>query len=488
MTQPDDARGRTDRAEAGHGCGAGAELAGSSGLSCQWLASELAKLRSESGLSQTAAAGALGWRTPKLSLFERAERVIDDDDLQALLALYGVAETEWLDYLVAAARARAERLVAKEVQGAQYDALCQVAHQLCGVLWAHQRTAAPTDVAVALQVERETVRARLRAIQPDTPTVGVVLREWGARVRDLRETAPEKGQRDLCPPETVLEDIFQEAIVNDLLSGGTIGERRPHAVLLVGQPGAGAAVAQAELVAEFAGKGGIVPVALDELGGYHPDYLWLLAEHPCELVDVTDPAARWWQARLVECLQNRLCHLLVDDTNTPANEGLARAESLAADGYHVRLIVLAAPAAVSQLTVIESYRHQCDAAGTGHWVSAAQHHAGHASTTDAVALASHSDAVAEITIRSRIIPKAGHVLDLRPAGHGRARHPSLLEQLNDARDALNPAGHTAFADRVTHTLSNLADAGLIERPIYGPNHTQPTRSSSEPSTPKPRRA
>lgn len=74
----------------------------------RWIAAEMRRLREGSGRSQADAAEFLGCQVPKISLIEGGQRNIRDDDLQKLLVLYEVPESEW-DYFKNAARRSREK-------------------------------------------------------------------------------------------------------------------------------------------------------------------------------------------------------------------------------------------------------------------------------------------------------------------------------------------------------------------------------------------
>src|SRR5215471_15140756 len=73
------------------------------------LASELRKLREQSGLPLTDAARRLGWQQSRLSRIETRQSGIPAPDLRKLLDLYGVADAEYRKYLGELARRVNER-------------------------------------------------------------------------------------------------------------------------------------------------------------------------------------------------------------------------------------------------------------------------------------------------------------------------------------------------------------------------------------------
>jgi transcriptional regulator with XRE-family HTH domain len=72
----------------------------------RWLASELRRLREDTGLLQTEVGKAGGWSGARVSYIETAQQKVAEKDLRKLLPLYGVPEVEWPGYLRAAEESR----------------------------------------------------------------------------------------------------------------------------------------------------------------------------------------------------------------------------------------------------------------------------------------------------------------------------------------------------------------------------------------------
>ncbi len=73
------------------------------------LGASLRSLRNEAGMTLDSAAGAMGWKGPKLSKIEGATQAIRPADVGALLAVYGVKDTGVRDALGALARDAGKR-------------------------------------------------------------------------------------------------------------------------------------------------------------------------------------------------------------------------------------------------------------------------------------------------------------------------------------------------------------------------------------------
>lgn len=69
----------------------------------RWLAFELRRLREEAGMSLKAAAQACRWSASRMGYIENVQLALIEDDLEKLLALYGVPPDRWGAYFSAAA-------------------------------------------------------------------------------------------------------------------------------------------------------------------------------------------------------------------------------------------------------------------------------------------------------------------------------------------------------------------------------------------------
>jgi hypothetical protein len=271
---------------------------------------------------------------------------------------------------------------------------------------------------------------------------------------------PERGRHDL--PEAQREDIFQRLIVPEvLLANDPDPQDQPDVVLLGGQPGAGKSSTAHLYEREFATRGRLVWVTWDDFRPYHPAYEHLLAERPEEMPDATRATARWWQARAATYLRERRYNVLLEGGFREPQGVMATAQQFAEAGYDVRIAVVAVPAALSRLGIIERYAGQIVRAGTGRWTTAASHDADYQGVPEVLHLAQDSPAIHRITVLTR----DGRVYD-RPTGKWPTTD-SPLDVLEEARaQPLTRLQRTALANRLADTLDQLRATGAGHDQLY----------------------
>jgi hypothetical protein len=267
-------------------------------------------------------------------------------------------------------------------------------------------------------------------------------------------------------PEKVLEEIFQQVIVETLDHPGLPVRRDdPEVALVVAQTGAGTRAAHAQLNDEFWRQGGVVSVITDDFRAYHPDYEWLRALYPEALREQTEQAARWWQDRAIEHLVLEGENIAFEDRFASPDIALHTAEVLQGVGYKVRVAAMVAPAAISRLGIIESYARSAGVAGAGPWISAEDHDASYATVVELVDRAEKSPAVSRITLHTQ----DGVLHDRRrdPAGRWEPGSRSSVDVLIDARnEPLSRLQRTALANRLAQTLEQMAEAGIGHRATF----------------------
>jgi len=262
-----------------------------------------------------------------------------------------------------------------------------------------------------------------------------------------------------------LEEIFQQIIVPDyLLRSNPQPRQHPDAILLGGQPGAGKSTTAPQFHREFTNRGGLVWVTWDDFRPFHPDYERLLKERPADMPDITRPAARWWQDRAATYLRAGRYHTLLEGGFRDPAEVLATAERFAEAGYKVRICVLAVPAVLSRLGIIERYARQVEVAGTGRWTTAASHDADYRGTIEILYRAARSQAVSRISL----LTGDGPVYDNHRDPNGQWTSPaSPVDVLTEARDTpLTRLQRTALANRLADTLERLERTGSAHPPLH----------------------
>lgn len=269
-------------------------------------------------------------------------------------------------------------------------------------------------------------------------------------------------------PEALLEEIFQQAVVEDLTDFTVhrpVDGRDPQLVLIVAPAGAATGGLHEDLAAELGDFGGIVPVVSDELRIYHPDYFRLVVEHPEAVIEHTDQAARWWQDRAVEHLAVRGYNIAFEDHFSTPDRLLDTAMTFAGVGYQVRVAATAVPAVLSRFGIIEMYARVAEATGTGAWVSAEDHDVSYDEVTEILYRAEVGDTVSGITLRDH----TGVIYDRwrDPSGSWPSGTVSAVDALAKARtDPLATPQRVALANRFAGTIERLAEAGLAQRSLY----------------------
>lgn len=269
-------------------------------------------------------------------------------------------------------------------------------------------------------------------------------------------------------PEALLEEIFQQDVVADLVDPTVhrpADGRDPQLVLLVAPAGAATGGLHADLAVEFGDLGGIVPVISDELRIYHPDYWRLVVDHPEAVIEHTDQAARWWQDRAVEHLAVRGYNIAFEDHFSTPDRVFETAMTFAGVGYQVRVAATAVPAVLSRFGIIEMYARVAEATGTGPWVSAEDHEVSYDEVTEILYRAEVGDTVRGITLRDH----TGVVFDRRrdASGSWPSGTVSAIDTLATARtDPLTAPERAALANRLAGTIERLAEAGLAPRSLY----------------------
>lgn len=99
----------------------------------------------------------------------------------------------------------------------------------------------------------------------------------------------------------------------DALSS-TEQQRRPHAVLLGGQPGSGKSTLLKSVVSEYAGWGGIVTIDVDRLRELTPRYRILSRTDPVNAAGLTHEQVRGFKNRLQNALIEGRRNFVLDGT------------------------------------------------------------------------------------------------------------------------------------------------------------------------------
>ena len=200
----------------------------------------------------------------------------------------------------------------------------------------------------------------------------------------------------------LLKETFEQVIVPDyLLRSKPEPQQHPEVLLLGGQPGAGKSTTAADLRRQFADRGGLVWVTMDDFRPFHPQCELLLAERPADMPGVTRPVANWWQERAAAYLRDGRYNTLLEVGFRDPGMVLATARHFASVGYQVHVMALAVPAVLSRLGIIERFARQVEVTGTGRWTTAASHDADYRGTVEVLRQAQDSPVVSRISLWTR---------------------------------------------------------------------------------------
>lgn len=173
-------------------------------------------------------------------------------------------------------------------------------------------------------------------------------------------------------------DLIFEQIVQTLLAGA-VPQDQPVATILSAPPGAGKTVLAQDIRATYPEDARPVTVDVDAVRVFHPDYQRLRAAHgPQEADDLIQAQSRIWFESAIDYLVERGSHLIVEHglRDRDVTDRLLAKLSAAADGrapYRIEGALLASPAAVSEIGILERYQMGHETTGQGRIVAADLH-------------------------------------------------------------------------------------------------------------------
>ncbi|MEJ8859933.1 zeta toxin family protein [Variovorax robiniae] len=156
----------------------------------------------------------------------------------------------------------------------------------------------------------------------------------------------------LTPAER--DRIYERRIRPDVLAGA-MASRTPAAMIVAGQPGAGAPSAAATLRLELAKTiGAVVQLSGDRLRAYHP--AWRPSAGTGILsAPSLEPEITYWSNRIVQDAQYHRMHLLVEDELHDPRAVYRMATTLRKDAYVVQAVFVSTNADESTLSVMAQY-------------------------------------------------------------------------------------------------------------------------------------
>ncbi|WP_425824610.1 zeta toxin family protein [Streptomyces fractus] len=160
-------------------------------------------------------------------------------------------------------------------------------------------------------------------------------------------------------PAAAHREVLAERILPRALQGA-VPQRRPVAVVVAGQPGAGKTTLADLLHAALERRGGAVRVSRDLYKSAHGAYPELLAADVRTAGSQVRPDTRAWQHAVEEAACRDRFDMVVESALADPDEFRDQAAALRAAGYRVEVVALAIPEAVSQLGVLDRYLRAAD--------------------------------------------------------------------------------------------------------------------------------
>ncbi|PPI56306.1 zeta toxin family protein [Rathayibacter toxicus] len=257
--------------------------------------------------------------------------------------------------------------------------------------------------------------------------------------------------------DTELLRIFRAKIA-PLLFEDAMSSTQPVAILIGGQPGAGKTRASEEVLLEYV-ETRPLPLGVDELRVFHPDYFRLLAEDPANMTRATNTTVGEWMRMAIAHARRNQYSVLIEGTFRRPEVTIAEAEAFHHTGYRTRVVALSVPAAVSRNSIL--HRAVTDAArgGDGRWTPLDAHERGFIGTPQTIAAAEKCDAVDQITIYNR----AGQTLydKHRPPNGGRLEGAAHAVEIGRLKPPL-PTLARVWLDEFHDDLAHARRAGLIQ--------------------------
>ncbi|MFD8912349.1 zeta toxin family protein [Streptomyces sp. NPDC059575] len=174
--------------------------------------------------------------------------------------------------------------------------------------------------------------------------------------RSLRWAAPllRRDGADTATPRRVdwhqLPPAEHRRIFKDLIVPFHLGDpeprRRPVAVYVLGQPGAGKTAASSRVLQAM--RPSAVLVSSDDFRAFHPAYARLLAERPRTAGALLRADYRAWQNAAEEWLRNRMADVVIEAAPATDTDLLIAASQFQEVGYRVKMLLLAVRAADSR--------------------------------------------------------------------------------------------------------------------------------------------
>jgi len=151
--------------------------------------------------------------------------------------------------------------------------------------------------------------------------------------------------------------IFREQIVRHELSGPR-PQRRPTAVFLVGQPGAGKTALGSKVAERLEERGGFVEVDSDLYKPYHPQYRELMARDDTLMARYTAADGRAWMAQTQQHVREHRLNAVIHETAQNPEYLAGQMDAYRRAGYRVEVAVMGVSEAASNQGIVNRYHEQ----------------------------------------------------------------------------------------------------------------------------------
>jgi hypothetical protein len=280
-----------------------------------------------------------------------------------------------------------------------------------------------------------------------------------------------------------LSRIFDERIAGALARGATSARESPEVLIVGGQPGAGKSTTIDRLVDDFADRGGLAVVSIDDFRSYHPDYDRLVVEDDTKMAAATRPAAEVWQQMAADWLRVNRRNIAYEAGFRDPDGVLALADRYAEAGYRVSIVAMAVPSGVSRVGIIQRYAQQRTTFGAGRWTTTTSHDSDYDGSIETLRRAAGSPAVSEIILADR-----NSVIYRQPPGAELSPVDVLAEARNQQRDTTVTEAQLDHALAALHEVGGLSpeirETAEIARSELGSIHLSGS-GTRQPSAPKP---
>lgn len=273
---------------------------------------------------------------------------------------------------------------------------------------------------------------------------------------------------DLSPAD--LQRIFEIEIVPDLEDSSTLPRKQPDLLIVGGQPGSGKSTMIGRQAETYLDRGGLFMLSLDDYRQYHPDYENLMAARSTQMAAVTRPAAEVWQQMAADWLQHNRRNIAFEAGFRAPQKIMDLAKEFHTAGYHVEVMALAVPAAISKAGIVVRYATQLDQGRAGRWTTMKSHNSDYHGSIETLELANRSPYVSRITLESR-------TAQIHSEPPGAQPHP--IDILKEARET--PRDTKDILTRIDHALQIITTHNALTPEI----DTMATQARDEARVPEP---